>query len=60
MKLLSAAEAKAFLSRSDLEALEELVNTETLQVQFHESGPIVVVRKTAVPLFVILEQLGTL
>lgn len=58
---LTPDETKAFLTKSDLSKLEGLISEERLAAMIEDGRyPYIVVRKKYVPLFTVLELIGTL
>lgn len=58
MKILTADESKALLTKSDLQKLEAGIAEGTLRADLVNDVPVLIVRKQPVPLFVILELIG--
>lgn len=58
---LTPEQAKSFLTKSDLSKLEGLISEERLAAMIEDGRyPYIVVRKQYVPLFTVLELIGTL
>ena len=62
MKLLTREEAKAHLTKSDLQKLERQITERVLRamVDHDVSDPYIIVRGQMVPFFIVLELIGTL
>ena len=59
--VLTSEQSKAFLTKDDLMKLEGLITEKRLQAMIEEGrSPHIVVRGKYVPLFVVLELIGTL
>lgn len=59
-KVLTFDEAKALLTKSDLQKLEAGIASETLIADVIDGVPTIVVRKQPIPLFTIMELIGQL
>lgn len=60
MKLLTLDESKALLTKGDLQKLEAGISDKSLKAELINGVPVVTIRKQQIPLFIVLELIGTL